>query len=468
MKIQNMLVGCDRVCDYIPVISTVTNLVDLFIKNLSCIHAKVEDCKKAGVEGNHYYQHLIDKTACRCVILLIPILGNIVIALWDLINKRRFDNPDYVLKVTEKQPILFQKASVRLRSDPAFVLKVLEKGSVHADFVLQHTPTLVGIKEVVSEAVKQSGNALRFASAELQANKEVVHDAVSKYGLALSHAHPDLRKDPDVAFAAFMQTPQDQKKVLIYIHADLKKDKEFMLKLIKENPASFDNANPALKKDKEFIMAALRLNGLILRFVDKEFKDDPECVNVACSQNGLALEFAGAEVKKNKPTVLIAVMQHDTALKFADSSIQGDFELVKLASGLIPETLNDNKEVMLVAVNKNYKNFPKVDSSLKKDKEFVVEVLKKHGILLKDVDGTLKKDEDCVKVAVMQDGMALQYADEGLKANKEVVVMAIKQKLKEKGKDEALKVLKFAAPALLENDTQLAGIAAGVEELDAA
>ena len=83
----NKLVIADRVCDYIPVVSSLTNLIDIFQK---CVILSFKN--QITIENNHYYEHLKNKSYIRCIILLIPILGNIIVFILDLVNKRRTEN----------------------------------------------------------------------------------------------------------------------------------------------------------------------------------------------------------------------------------------------------------------------------------------------------------------------------------------------------------------------------------------
>lgn len=77
--VSTTLVVADRVCDYVPFVSTVSNLVDLFEKSVlhCCCTSQSSDI------DNRYFSHIKDKSKVRCVILLVPILGNIAVALYD-------------------------------------------------------------------------------------------------------------------------------------------------------------------------------------------------------------------------------------------------------------------------------------------------------------------------------------------------------------------------------------------------
>ena len=53
-------------------------------------------------------------------------------------------------------------------------------------------------REVVLEAVKQDGYALRFASEELRGDRDVVMEAVKQNGDALQYASQELQRDTEV------------------------------------------------------------------------------------------------------------------------------------------------------------------------------------------------------------------------------------------------------------------------------
>ncbi len=83
VETQSFFVNADKISAYIPIASTITNLVDLFLKCVVLPRMNKEDIAK-----NHYYTHLKEKSFIRCITLLIPVLGNIVIGIYDIYNKR--------------------------------------------------------------------------------------------------------------------------------------------------------------------------------------------------------------------------------------------------------------------------------------------------------------------------------------------------------------------------------------------
>lgn len=79
-------VSFDNFADYMPGLSTVTNLVDIFQKSI------INMTKSEKPLSSSYYAHLQNKSFLRCFTLLIPILGNIIIAIVDLVRHEQSKN----------------------------------------------------------------------------------------------------------------------------------------------------------------------------------------------------------------------------------------------------------------------------------------------------------------------------------------------------------------------------------------
>ncbi len=103
----------------------------------------------AAILKSHYYTHLNQKSFIRCVVLiLVPVIGNIIIALFDHYSK------EY-----QRMLSLVQKDGMALKDLPI-------------DFQLD--------KEIVLAAVRQNGMALNLVDERFLHDKEIVLAAVSK------------------------------------------------------------------------------------------------------------------------------------------------------------------------------------------------------------------------------------------------------------------------------------------------
>jgi hypothetical protein len=90
-------------------------------------------------------------------------------------------------------------------------------------------------------------------------------------------------------------------------------------------------------------------------------------------------------------------------------------------------TLKNDKEVVLVAVQRDVGALHHASVTLKNDKEVVLAAVQQGGNALMFASGDLKNDKEVVLAAVQQDGNALEYASVTLKNDKEVVVAAVQQ-----------------------------------------
>jgi hypothetical protein len=71
-SISSSLVNIDRVCDYVPVVSTVSAIVNLFLKIVFIPINKYQE------NLDQYIVHIKDKSIFRSIILMVPVLGNLV------------------------------------------------------------------------------------------------------------------------------------------------------------------------------------------------------------------------------------------------------------------------------------------------------------------------------------------------------------------------------------------------------
>ena len=74
---EDIRIRMDKVCDYIPGVSTITNMVDLVGK--AVLSRTASD---STVYTNHYYTHIKTKSILRCIVLCVPVLGNILVGLF--------------------------------------------------------------------------------------------------------------------------------------------------------------------------------------------------------------------------------------------------------------------------------------------------------------------------------------------------------------------------------------------------
>lgn len=103
------LAAIDNVCDYIPIVSSLTNLTDLFMKYVMLPKMHVED-----IENDYYYTHLMQKDNLRYILLSVPLgIGNLLVGIYDF-YVREWNDKEFVINSVRQQSWHLAFASLRL------------------------------------------------------------------------------------------------------------------------------------------------------------------------------------------------------------------------------------------------------------------------------------------------------------------------------------------------------------------
>ncbi len=216
-------VKIDNYCDYIPLVSTFKNIYNIYQKNVV-----IPSMTKPDLWKDRYYTHLDQKSYDRCIILLIPVLGNIIIAIYDLIHQK-YDDKEYMLNAFSSW-ISLADASKRLQDD----------------------------EDAAFAAICYNRNNLKHISKRLQANKPFILRVVQRYCLVFNNVsnwlHTSWGDDEDIVFAAVSQGDW------LFLHASLRlqDNKNLVLRLIQFNVGILSSASERLRDDDDVIAAAIK------------------------------------------------------------------------------------------------------------------------------------------------------------------------------------------------------------------
>lgn len=315
--------------------------------NLRFASYRLQDDKEVvlAAVNNHYYHtdYAIAKFKDDKHFFLAAITTNS--SIFPCSTSKLWDDETYVLgalKYDKHDPSrsLFRFASERVKYDRNIVLAAVKiKGQS-----LQYTSDeLRNDKEIALTAVKQNSKALNFispnlwddenfvfgvlkyddsdpstsllnnASDKVKGNKDVVLKAVKIKGQSLQYASDELRNDPEIALAAVIQNGL----AFEYAGKNLKSDFDFVFDAIKKSThASILNFScDEIKKNKEMILQVVKENGQALKFVDKSLQDDKEIALAAVKQDAFALSFVSARLKNDKNVLSQAILQNPKILK---------------------------------------------------------------------------------------------------------------------------------------------------------
>ena len=176
-------------------------------------------------------------------------------------------------------------------------------------------------------AVKQYGDALKYASLELQSDREAVLAAVQQDGFALRFASEALREDREVVLAAVRQDGN----ALEFASLELQADCGVVLAAVVQDGDALQYASQELRADREVMLAVVQQDGRELMYASEALRADREVVLAAVQQDGLALIYASVELQADREVVLAAVQQYGGALKFASEELRADREVVVTA-----------------------------------------------------------------------------------------------------------------------------------------
>lgn len=222
MKINSIhLTTVNKISDYVPGISTVTSLSRLFIKYV--ILPKQDESK---ILDNHFYKHVHYQSFNRLIVLLVPIIGNISVSLYDIITRER--------------------------TNKTFLLSALNKKNAY-----------VGVPSV-----------LRKASKELQDDIEVVKTAVSQDAAALESASPRLRNSVEVGLVA-AQSKMNKHAVLELGGPNCKDHETIALYAVNYNGSSLKHASLRVRGLFLVVLTAVRRDSRALEFASEDLKKNP-------------------------------------------------------------------------------------------------------------------------------------------------------------------------------------------------
>ena len=123
----NKLTKTTEFFDYVPVISTFKSLADLFT-NYVILPKKTQ----IEIYQHHYYRLVDAKSVKRMLMLTVPVIGNIVVALYDLTHQKLNHQAAVLYEIKNSN---FELVNEELKADKAFMLKAIRSNYNAYDLV---------------------------------------------------------------------------------------------------------------------------------------------------------------------------------------------------------------------------------------------------------------------------------------------------------------------------------------------
>ncbi|SVD92251.1 uncharacterized protein METZ01_LOCUS445105, partial [marine metagenome] len=142
--------------------------------------------------------------------------------------------------------------------------------------------------EIVLAAVRNDGEALKYANDGIKADREIVLAAVQKNGDALQYASDGLKADREIVLAAV----QNDGNALKYASDELRADREIGIAAVKQNRFA-----SRFSLHREIVLAGIQRGSWELQYVSEEFRADREIVMTAVQNDGRSIKYASEELR---------------------------------------------------------------------------------------------------------------------------------------------------------------------------
>lgn len=214
-------------------------------------------------------------------------------------------------------------------------------------------------------------------------DRDIMTRQISVNGLQLKFATSFLKKDPAFVSQAVKNNPHSFQ----YASDELKNDPIFVKQLLKQmnwHESLFQHLGENLRKNKQFITDLVEKNGLILKYLEPDMIDR-EMVIKGLENNKKCFLFIPPHFLEDETFVfenLIMTTVGKFPLKLLPGSLMQNIPFLKRVVTLngmylkdLPNTLQDNEDIVIPAIQQNYDCLEFVSKRLKKDSDFMAFVI---------------------------------------------------------------------------------------------
>lgn len=255
---NNPPINAYQFCDLLPGISTIVNLCNIFLKIIPNADQR-----------SSYTTYLKQKSLSRCLISIVPVVGNIIEIIYQIAVKKfnfTFSERFEALNAVRVNPKAYEYIETRYQEDLEIALAALtQEGNL-----LQFSGHLRKNKDAVKAAFKNNPFSFFYADKLIRSNKEVILELLelsktSEHILRnaaesiLETLDDSLRQDEDIALATINHSHFTQYCVS-FLDRSFKENKKVMLALVKKFPECMKYASQELKDDQDLKKAAEQTN----------------------------------------------------------------------------------------------------------------------------------------------------------------------------------------------------------------
>jgi len=334
-----------------------------------------------------------------------------------------YNNKDIVLLILDKS----YKVTVGFIpeifcNDIQVVTKAVEN---NGDTIKYISDELYEMREIVLKAVRSNGSSIRYISDTFINDKEIILEAVKNNGNALKYVSEKYRNDREIV----LQAVSNDGRVLKYVSDELRNDKNIILAAIRNDGRAFVYISSRFLSDDQVVLEAVKNHGHTLRYVPESFCDNKDLILQVVKKNGLFLQYASSRLRNDIQVVLEAIKSYGRSLQYASKKLRGNRTLIldsiKKNIHLLEfaaRHIRNNKKIMTEVIHNNSFALPYMSKRLRNNKKMVLKAVKDNGKMLKYASYRLRNNKIVVLEAMRNDRDAFMYASENIRKNQEVLL----------------------------------------------
>lgn len=293
----------------------------IVLNELFILDCKKENFRKVLKKLNINY---ISRNLSNDVTKIIKALSQGEVLLEELSENFR-DNEIVVHAALEFDESQFEHASLRLKEDKDFVLKILNY--TKSTLFLEHiSKQLTGDKDIFSIAVKMNGLSIQYS--DLINDQEIVISALEQDPEAYKHIcggklwkssrFKEVKAEVE-NFVEFSKLDDDELWCFENQKYLASQNRNDTIELIKKGKIKhLDLLAEEYRNDIEIVLSLVKYEGLNLKFASKSLQENCEVVLAAVCSDGRALEYS---LISNREIALAALKNTSSAIEYVDVSL---------------------------------------------------------------------------------------------------------------------------------------------------
>jgi hypothetical protein len=286
---------------------------------------------------------------------------------------------------------------------------------------------------IVLSYVKQDGLQLQWASPELRLQHDIVVASLEQNPLALQYANEGFQDNKMIVRPCVLANC----KCLRFASKELRNDKALVMEAIEEDTEAFDYCSVELRRDVSLLEHVQKnwKGVMIPTSISRDKKNAMTCIK---KLKWSVLFFLCDELKEDKEIVLAAIQENWREYKFASSEMKNNREILLetlkkavsdrdgIAMSWCGEDLMKDTRFALDAFKVNPYVF-RYSPSLQSNKTIALDLMGKEGLMLEFGSEEVRNDETIAKVAIMNNPLSFEFVGSELKQNVELCTLSVQK-----------------------------------------